>query len=370
MKLATATAPARTPGVVEVDGTPTNFTNPIYEGADPWVTRQGARYYLCRSEGDAGISVWSSDRLTDRGSQRVVWKAPRRGWNSQQVWAPELHYLRGRWYIYYAASSGRNAMHRAGVLEAETDDPQGPYVDRGMLYTGDDVAGGTRNRWAIDATPLGLNGRLYLIWSGWADERDEQFLYIAPMENPYTVAGNRVRICDNDTHLWERVDERRAGRGLNEGPQVLRRNGRVFVVYSCSGSWQPSYKLGLLWMRENDEPLKRASWQKLDRPVFAGTERVLGVGHASFTQSPDGSEDWIVYHTKTRPQDGWERVVHTQRFGWNAEGFPEFGRPVAAGVKVEGPARRGEDGGSRFLVLGSWFSVGGGGQGNAIVIDG
>ena len=155
------------------------FTNPVYEGADPWVTAKDGYYYLCQSEGNRGVSVWKSDKLTDRGIKRIVWRSPKTGWNARQVWAPELHHLNGRWYVYYAASDGQNANHRTGVLEAKTDDPQGAYLDKGMLYTGDDVAKGTDNRWSIDATPLQIDDRLYLVWSGWPDEEDIQYLYIA-----------------------------------------------------------------------------------------------------------------------------------------------------------------------------------------------
>jgi GH43 family beta-xylosidase len=326
-----------------------HFTNPIYEGADPWITQKDGRYYLCQSEGDLGISVWSSDRITDPGVKRIVWRPQSKTWNSAEIWAPELHWVRGRWYIYYAASNGRNENHRAGVLEAETDDPQGSYVDKGMLYTGDDIEGRTNNRWAIDATPVEIRGRLYLIWSGWHDHRDVQYLYIAPMENPWTVGGNRVRICDNDTYLWERVSEKPRERGLHEGPQVLQRDGKVFVTYSCSGSWQITYKLGLVWMDEKDDPLDPKSWKKLPEPVFKGDDRVLGVGHASFVRSPDGTQDWIVYHSKVSREEGWRRAVWAQPFTWTADGFPQFGKPAPAGEPIALPA------GERRSTLGRTF---------------
>ena len=326
-----------------------HFTNPIYEGADPWIIQHEGRYYLCQSEGDVGIAVWSSDRITDPGVKRVVWRAPRKAWNSAQVWAPELHRIRDRWYIYYAASDGRNENHRAGVLEAETDDPQGPYVDKGMLYTGDDIEGRTNNRWAIDATPVEIRGRLYLIWSGWHDDKDVQYLYIAPMENPWTVGGNRVRICDNDTYLWERVSEKRSERGLHEGPQVLHRDGKVLVTYSCSGSWQITYKLGLVWMDEKDDPLDPKSWRKLPEPIFRGNDRVLGVGHASFVRSPDGSQDWIIYHSKVSREEGWRRAIWAQPFTWTADGFPQFGDPIPAGEPLALP------GGERHSAPGRTF---------------
>lgn len=314
------------------------FVNPVYEGADPWVTQHNGSYFYCRSEGDLGVSVWKSDRLTDPGVRRLVWSCPQTGWNRAQLWAPELHHISGKWYIYYAASDGRNENHRAGVLESVTDDAQGKYVDRGVLYTGDEIETGRNNRWAIDATPVTIGGRWYLIWSGWPDTRDIQYLYIARLENTYTVAGNRVRICENDTYSWERVGETTRERGLHEAPQVLRRNGRVLIVYSCSGSWEPSYKLGLVSIDESADPLDPSSWHKHPEPVFAPTEQTFGVGHCSFVTSPDGREDWIVYHAKVSREHGWERAVFLQPFGWTSAGLPDFGRPVARGQALAIPS--------------------------------
>ena len=325
-----------------VSGPPTGlrtFVNAVYEGADPFVFRHtDGFYYFCQSEGDVGIAVWKSKKLTDKGVKRVVWMAPQEGWNTSEVWAPEMHFLNGRWYIYYAADSGQNRDHRTGVLESVTADAQGEYVDRGMLYTGDDIVGKTDNRWAIDATPLEMGGKLYLIWSGWEGTADEQWLYIAEMENPYTIRSNRVRMANNDDHLWERVDEKLTGRGLMEAPQVLRRDGWVHVTYSASGSWQPSYKLGRLTIREGLDPMVPANWKKHPEPVFRGNARVLGVGHASQTLSPDGSEDWIVYHSKIDSAPGWRRSVRMQPFRWNADGTPDFGEPVPEGVPLPLPS--------------------------------
>ena len=319
------------------------FVNPVYRGADPWIVKHGPAYYSCRSEGGYGIGVYKSDRLTERGERRIVWRPKSGAWNSRGIWAPELHRVRDKWYIYYAATSGENADHRAGVLEALTDDPQGEYRDRGMLYTGDDPAGRLNNRWAIDATPLEIGERLYLIWSGWPSTEDVQYLYIARMSDPCTVSGNRVRLCANDTYLWERVSERREERGLNEGPEVLKHDGRVMIVYSCSGSWEATYKLGLLTLDEKADPLNPASWRKLDKPVFQSSEKVFGVGHACFVKSPDGSEDWLVYHAKVSRSPGWQRMVHLQPFRWTPDGPPDFGWPVDPGTPIGVPS--GEQGG-------------------------
>lgn len=319
------------------------FSNPVAAGADPWVVRHDGEYFWCASENDLGITVARSSSLTEPGEKRRVWRAPQAGPYCAEVWAPELHRLDGKWYIYAAASNGKNETHRMIVLEGTSDDPTAPFHFKSELYTGDDLAGRTHNRWAIDGTVLEHGGQRYLIWSGWQDHRDQQWLYIAALANPWTLGSARVRLCANDDFLWERVDESRRGRGLNEAPQVLVRNGRVFVVYSASGSWQASYKLGMLELAAGGHPLDAKAWRKHPVPVFQETWQTWGPGHCSFTQSPDGREDWMAFHVKLERTHNWKRAVHVQRFGWDAEGRPDFGRPVDAGVPVARPS--GERGG-------------------------
>ncbi|HEX6961559.1 MAG TPA: family 43 glycosylhydrolase, partial [Lacipirellula sp.] len=315
-----------------------HFTNPIYEGADPWVVQHGGVYFACQSYGNRGITVHASKDLTKLGPKEVVWRAPNEGPFSREVWAPELHRLDGRWYIYFAASDGENRNHRTYVLESEGDDPFGPYELRGPVYTGDDPQQQRDNRWSIDATVLEHESGRYMLWSGWEGEADEQWLYIAPMKSPYELAGTRVKICDNDDYVWERVGENPDERGLHEAPQVLQHNGRTFVVYSTSSSWQPTYKLGLLELRRGGDPMNPADWKKYDKPAFEATEHTYGVGHASFVASPDGTEDWIVYHAKRDRDDGWRRAVFAQPYTWTENGLPNFGKPAIAGQPLPLPS--------------------------------
>src|SRR5687768_11228038 len=298
------------------------FCNPVSPGADPWVVFHDGFYYWCSSEDDAAVAVFRSERLTERGDKVIVWRAPKRGPHSQQVWAPELHRLDGRWYIYVAASNGRNETHRMIVLESVGDDPTSEFRFKSELYTGDDIKNGAGNRWAIDGTILEHECQRYMLWSGWADGKDEQWLYIATMSNPWTISSNRVRICANDDFAWERVDETKATRGLNEAPQVLMRDGRVLVIFSASASWRTTYKLGVLTLAPGGDPMEPRAWRKSPQPVFVATEKTWGVGHCGFTQSPDGREDWIVYHAKLERRPNWNRAVHAQRFSWDENQYP------------------------------------------------
>jgi GH43 family beta-xylosidase len=317
---------------------PATFANPIAPGADPWIVQHDGFYYWCASESDLGVAVYRSTTLTNRGEKQIVWRAPQDGPHSREVWAPELHRVDDRWYIYVAASNGRNETHRMIVLEATSDDPAGEFRFKAELYTGDDEAAGEPNRWAIDGTLLEHDGQRYMLWSGWTDDRDEQHLYIARMLNPWTLDGRRLRLCANDDFLWERVDETSATRGLNEGPQILQREGRVFVVYSASASWETTYKLGMLELAPGGDPLNPDSWRKHREPVLRATDKTWGVGHNCFVRSPDGSEDWIVFHAKLETTPNWNRAIHAQPFHWDHEGRPVFGAPVDPGVALARPS--------------------------------
>src|SRR5690606_37758873 len=194
-------------------------------------------------------------------------------------------------------------------------------------YTGDDPEMQADNRWAIDMTVLEVRGRRYAVWSGWTHADDDvQYLFAAPMKSGIELAAPRTRIAHNADHLWERTEETPESRGLHEAPQVLVHGGRTFLTYSCGASWLPTYKIGLLEL-VGDDPLDPDAWQKHPEPVFRSTPLTYGVGHASFTTSPDRREHWIVYHAKRDREPGWRRAVFVQPFGFTADGFPVFGEP-------------------------------------------
>jgi GH43 family beta-xylosidase len=339
-----ATAPTRTPpGVTPPTATACTFTNPVLAGADPSLVQKDGVYYFVQSR-DNGIWVYRSQELTRPAQNGVrVWTAPDTGWNRTNIWAPELKHIDGRWYIYYAGGrAGPPFIHqRSGVLESTSDDPQAGYVDRGMLYTGDSVATRGSPQWAIDLTVHRMGGQLYAVWSGWerdaVTDRTPQHLYIARMSSPTAVASNRVRIS-SPTAPWE---QRSAPDGLElqEGPEFLERDGQRFIVYSTGESWLPAYKLGMLRMTgPTADPMDPASYVKTG-PVFQSANGVFGVGHHTFAKSPDGREDWIVYHAKTSTTPGWDdRRIRMQPFTWGADGAPVFGAPVASATALPRPS--------------------------------
>jgi GH43 family beta-xylosidase len=313
------------------------FTNPIVVAArpggsaDPSVVYRDGYYHYCRSIGNRAVGIARARRLQDIGSAPMVtvWSAPAGTAWSDEVWAPELQYVRGKWYVYFAASDGNNATHRMYVLEAATQDPQGAYAFKGRISAPGDA-------WAIDGVALEHGGSLYFVWSGLRVESQPfpQVLYIAPMSDPWTISGERHEIAGPD-HPWEQV-----GAPLLEGPAVLQRDGRLHLAYSASASWSDDYAVGLLTYAGGDI-LSAASWRKTSRPSLSKRPEggVWGPGHNSFVPSPDGREDWIVYHGIDVSGGGWElRSVRAQRFGWTADGSPDIGRPVGPGVPMDEPS--------------------------------
>ncbi len=307
------------------------FTNPIVtsrDAADPWMIYQDGYYYFTFTAGDH-IEVWKSSTITDidRGTKVTVWQHHISGRECCNVWAPELHFLNGKWYIYFAADDGNDANHRIYVLESTGSDPQGTYIEKGEISSASD-------RWAIDGTVLQKNDNsLYFIWSGWAGgSSGPQNIYIAPMSNPWTISAERSLISAPN-NSWERI-----GWSVNEGPEVLQHNGKIFIVYSVSGGSTPDYCLGML-TNSNGNVLDPNSWTKSPGCVFAKTDLVFGPGHNSFVKSPDQTEDWIIYHARNSSLQTWAgRTTRAQRFTWNADGTPNFSVPAPFGVTLPTPS--------------------------------
>lgn len=287
-------------------------------GEDPWVIFWEGNYYYCREYEDRMIMINKASRLEDIGKQsHVVW-LDELGTPEAELWAPELHRVNGKWYIYF--SRGKAEKHRTYVLECQTDDPQGNYVLKGKVTDPSD-------QWAIDATIMYYQNKHYLVWSGRENESDKtQNLYIAPMSNPWTISGNKVCISRPE-YEWEKIGAP-DWQPVNEGPQLLEKNGKIFLIYSASHSLTDDYCLGQLSFVGND-PLDPAAWVKKPKPVFSKSGTIYGPGHASFIEKPDGS-DWIIYHAHQVSGGGWDnRALHAQPFSWHSDGLPNFGKPSA-----------------------------------------
>ncbi|UOQ67452.1 glycoside hydrolase family 43 protein [Hymenobacter volaticus] len=290
----------------------------VADGEDPWVvSHEGSLYYCTVDRLKQAILISKFSSLLEMATAKLVQVWPgKQGTTPEfvEIWAPELQLIDGKWYIYFALYNAKNGEERLYALEGTTSDPQGEYEFKGKLDVPTD-------RWAIDGTVLATeDGQKYFIWSGWEGFTNvSQNIYIARMSNPWTISSDRVCISRPE-HEWEK----QGYPYVNEGPQVLTRNGRIFIVYSASGSWTDEYCLGQLTYLGGDLP-DPTSWRKEPQPVFSKTDTIFGPGHACFVEI--NQQDYIIYHAARRSQAGWARQVRAKPFTWNLDGSPNFGAP-------------------------------------------
>lgn len=298
------------------DSAARSFTNPINPGPDPWMLYHEGSYYLTTTQGDC-IRMWKASTLA-----ALKTALPSTVWRDQDptrclgIWAPEFHFISNRWYLYYTAMASNrvDTTHRMHVLQSEGIDPLGPYHYQGRLFDPEN------DFYAIDGSVFQQpsTGGWYFLWAAHPGHR----IRIARLKNPWTLEGPSVVIPASGFGCEE----------VREGPVVLNRNGKLFLTYSACDTGKPDYKIGMLIADEGADVLNPASWKQHPEPVFARNDEagVFGPGHHGFFRSPDGKEDWIVYHGKTTANYTYAgRSTRAQRFTWNLDGTPNFGKPAS-----------------------------------------
>lgn len=309
------------------------FTNPLLpSGADPYSFYKDGYYYYTHTQQNK-LTIWKTQNLADlkTAESKTIWTPPAGTMYSKELWAPEIHFIKGKWYMYFAGDDGDNNHHRMYVLENSSPDPmKGDWIFKGK------IADESADKWAIDGDVFEHRGQLYMIWSGWeGDKNGQQNIYIAKMKNPWTITGGRSKISGSDFD-WEKHGDLNEPNlkhvNVNEGPQILKHGKKLFIIYSASGCWTDFYALGMLTADANADLMNPKSWKKSPEPLFKQSpeNKVFAPGHNSFFKSPDGKEDWILYHANSEPNQGCGkfRSPRMQKFTWNADGTPNFGVPV------------------------------------------
>jgi GH43 family beta-xylosidase len=284
----------------------------IRNRADPFVLRHHDGFYYFTA------SVPEYDRIELRRARTLegladaapldVWHKPAAGPLADLIWAPEIHYLQGAWYVYFAAAPSREILdglfqHRIYILTTTAANPlEGPWQLAGRMETG-------RDSFCLDATTFHHRGRDYFVWA----QKDPAIpgnsnLYIAPMASPTRLAGEAVMLSRPE-YDWEIQ-----GFLVNEGPAALVRNGKVYLSYSASAT-DHRYCIGLLQADDSANLLRPESWTKSLQPVLQTSEGLYGPGHNSFTVSADGRQDILVFHARSyREIEGdplWNPDRHT-----------------------------------------------------------
>lgn len=309
------------------------FHNPLLNpGPDPWIYHHiDGTYYLMITKGKH-LCLQRAHSLSQiaLGEEKTIWRPSVKDFYNSNFWAPELHYINEKWYVYFTANDGGgDDTRRILVIENINKDPfGGEWNFKGVVNT--KLPG-------LDGTVFYHHDHLYFLYAGYGNYPEYgSAIYIASMSNPWTIVGNEVLLTKPE-FSWEK----QGGMAINEGPVILKRNRKVFLIFSASATWSDDYGLGMLTLGEKDDVMNPKHWKKEPEPVFSKNTKhgVFGPGHNSFTTSPDLTEDWIVYHAFANSgMDNPERSLRIQSFTWNSDGTPNFGSPIAPDQLIKVPS--------------------------------
>jgi len=302
----------------------------VEQRADPFIYRHSDGYYYFTGSVPAYDSIELRRSKTLEGLRNAetftVWRRHHHGPMSQHIWAPELHYLDQKWYLYFAASEVDDIWKlRPYVLECSGLDPlHDQWVELGQMQPAEEDQKSFTD-FSLDGTVFEHHGKRYFCW---AEKTGGQYaasnLYLAEMESPIKLKTTQFMLTTPD-YDWERVDF-----WVNEGPAVIKNNGKIFITFSASATGA-CYCMGLLEADENADLLNRNTWKKYRHPILKSdyTKNIYGPGHNSFTKSKDGTP-LCVYHARDYekivgdPLYDPNRHARVMEVKFNNEGVPIF----------------------------------------------
>lgn len=301
------------------------------EGCYPYATLWQGRYYYTMQETEADRIVLYEAQAPEnlsRENSKTVWKVD----SLHHIWSPELHRIFSKWYLYFEADDdGNTDNHQLYVLENASDNPMdGEFKMKGAIKTNEEW------NFGLHPTSIIVKGQQYLLWSGWQQRRSEtetQCIYIARMENPWTLSSERVLLSKPEFE-WERQwinpngDRSNYPIFVNENPEAfITPDGRhVCVCYSASGIWTVYNTLGMLYARTDADLLDPKSWTKVQEPVLpcVPDSAVFGISNISIVPSPDGSSHYLLFESKWNIDSQMHRGIRLQSLKWDKEGLPVF----------------------------------------------
>jgi len=292
---------------------------------DPVIIKQGEYYYLFTTS--HGISVKRSrDLITWEYMGAVFRPAPE--WASEQIplfdgniWAPDIAYVDGKYYLYYSISSFGKNRSRIGLAVNTTLDPKDPdyqWEDRGPAVKSEPY----NNYNAIDPNlARDAEGRYWLsfgsFWGG------IKLVEIDPDTGaPLSDPPELISLASRPGVQYNPI----------EAPFIISKNGYYYLFVSfdfCCRGLQSTYKIavgraeqitGLYFDRDGKDMLVGGG-----TIVLEGSDKYAGVGHNAVLQ--EGDKDWLVFHAYNVKRSGMA-VLQIRPIIWTEDGWPTVGEPL------------------------------------------
>lgn len=273
------------------------YQNPTFPRSfpDPFVLKHDGEYFAyCTGQWDDG-RVFGVLRSADLVDWTPVGGAmDELGEPQPFYWAPEVTYWNGTFYLYYSA--GNETFMQLRV--ATSDRPDGGFRDAGVRLTKEDFA--------IDAHVfIDDDGQRYLFYA--TDFLEYSHIgtgvVVDRMVDWFTLAGE-PRPVVRAKYDWQVYDPERMEKGgvrwhTVEGPFVLKRKGRYFMMFS-GGNWQmPTYGVSFALTSDLSTPnewLQFCDGQKVLPILRTDEDHQVGPGHNSVIRGPNNRQLYCVYH--------------------------------------------------------------------------
>ncbi|KAH7174078.1 glycosyl hydrolase [Fusarium flagelliforme] len=313
------------------------FTNPIRTGSDPQIVYHGGMYYLTSTTWtDVRITAASTIEGLKTAESVVIWSDVSDPDRACNFWAPEIHKVGDRWHVYFTASKCDPDWGvvlptlKVYVLEGGMEHPLSS--DYRLL---DPIVPPNYNGGMLDATLFDIADTRYLLFSAvnGPESPDGASLWIAELLSAVTC-GNATMIAAPE-YEWEKEDS-----AVLEGPYgIISPSGTTMVVYSADSCSTPAYKLGVMTLTAGADPLRRASWIKSSTPIFETKNGLYGPGHNAFFKSPDGKQDWQVFHANLEANAGCgpSRKTFIQPVSWKGDHI-DLGDPLPVSTEIDPPS--------------------------------
>jgi arabinan endo-1,5-alpha-L-arabinosidase len=302
---------------------------------DPVMIKEADTYYLFAT--GRGVAVWSSRDRVHWVQEPPVFAAPP-AWAvaavptfKGHIWAPDISYHDGRYYLYYSISAFGKNTSCIGVATNVTLDPRDPrfkWDDHGKVI---ESVPGLTNWNAIDPNLVEADdGTPWLafgsFWEGLKllklapdrlqpAESLEQLPTLAsrrPEDFPASVAGSYPT---------------NAGENAIEAPFIFRHGAYYYLFasidYCCRGA-QSTYKMIVGRSANVAGPYVDRTGKDLVHGggtlLLAGDSRWHGVGHNAVC-SFDGT-DYLVFHGYDATDPAGKAKLRIEKLAWDAEGWP------------------------------------------------